>query len=113
LVKEVFPHTCLQMWFPDEITDERLYVTDAGLETGASYTCMKLPETLEELTLEITSTMNFVWDSNTLSCFKEGMPIMAWISARHFRTPPVPLLWRRLIPLIADSSKTNADTEKV
>jgi len=98
LVKEVFPHTCLQLWFPDEATDERLYVADAGLESGSSYTCMKLPETLEELSSEIAATMAFVWDSNKLSCFEKGMPIMAWLSARHYRTPPVPLLWRRLIP---------------
>lgn len=113
LVKEVFPHTCLQLWFPDETTDEKLYVADAGLGSGASYTCMKLPDTLEGLSSEIAATMTHVWDANTLSCFKEGMPIMAWISARHFRTPPLPLLWRRLIPLIADSSITNAATEKV
>ena len=113
LVKEVFPHTCLQLWFPDEITDEKLYVADAGLESGSSYTSMKLPETLAGLSSEITATMAFVWDSNNLSCFQMGMPIMAWLSARHYRTPPVTLLWRRLIPVITceKSEGVSQDTQ--
>jgi hypothetical protein len=99
MIREVFPHSCLQMWFPDESTDDKLYVGDAGHGTGVSYYDVKLPDELDDLSALIERTTAHVWDSKKLSCFEEGMPILAWISARHYRPPPIPILWRGLLPV--------------
>lgn len=97
VVTTIFSHTDLQMWFPDAQTDDHLYKANAGRESGATYCSMKLPETLDELEVEVATANKKVFDARELSCIKEGMPMLAMISSRHHRTPMVPYLWQRLI----------------
>jgi hypothetical protein len=100
---KTFPHTNLQLWFPDATTDDFLYKTNAGLHSGASYCSIDYPLKMDDLGAEIKALQNKVFDARELSCMKMGMPILALISSRHFRTPVIPLFWQQHI--IAQVSK--------
>ena len=94
LVREVFLHTNLQMWHPNEETDAALYASNCGLCTGFTCTGLRLPDKLEDLKAEIVEANPKLWDPIQLSCFKHKFTLLAWISSRHYRSPLIPLLWR-------------------
>ena len=97
LVRDIFPHTCLQMWHPNENTDAVLYTSNAGIDTGFTCAGIRLPNKMEDLQAEIVATNPKLWDPMQLSCFKHRFSLLAWISARHYRSPLVPQLWRAAI----------------
>lgn len=94
LIREVFPHTNLQMWHPNEETDAVLYTSNAGMSTGFTCAGIRLPDKMEDLKTEIVATDPKLLDSKQLTCFNHKFSLLAWISARHYRSPLVPLLWR-------------------
>ena len=92
-----FAHTDLQLWFPDATTDDFLYKANAGQHSGATYCSMKYPTNMADLHAEIAALQDKVFDARELSCMKKGMPMLALISSRHFRTPVIPLFWQQHI----------------
>ena len=103
---KTFPHTDLQLWFPDATTDDFLYKANAGQNSGATYCSMKYPADMDDLRAEITALQDKVFDARELSCMKKGMPVLALISSRHFRTPVIPLLWQQHILARASDPNT-------
>lgn len=105
---KTFSHTDLQLWFPDATTDEFLYKTNAGQHSGATYCSMTCPANMDDLRAEIIALQDKVFDARELSCMKKGMPVLALISSRNFRTPVIPLLWQQHILAKANNPDTAA-----
>lgn len=106
-VTAVFVQTDLQTWYPDNTTDEHLYRTNAGWESGATLSAIKLPETLEKLrdwVIQIHKQRNV---SDKLSCIAHGFPILGLLASRHFRTPVMPFYWQSLTQDPASAQSKN------
>lgn len=93
-VTATFSKTDLQTWYPEDKTDEYLYRTNAGFQSGVTLTSIKLPETLSCLKERIVRIRKEREEFMKLSCFAQGWPILGLIASRHFRTPISPLYWQ-------------------
>lgn len=93
-VKKVFPHSSMQIWYPDEKTDDVLYKQNAS-RTGTTL-AINLPESLDEVRYQMENVWEHVLAPEQLSCLsKKGFSIIGLIASRHFRTPVIPVYWQR------------------
>lgn len=95
-VTSIFSETDLQIWFPEESTEEHLYRENAG-RTGAMLSSIQLPETLAELKTYSSRLHHKRRAFESLSCFAQGRPILGLIASRHFRSPIIPAYWQQSI----------------
>ena len=96
-------NTNLQMWFPDEGTEEVLYRSNAAFRGGTVLDSILLPERLNDLRARIVR----LWERSVfekLSCIEKGWPILGLIASRHFRTPLMPEYWQMSMTPIPDPS---------
>ena len=92
-VKKVFPHSSMQIWYPDEKTDDVLYKQNAS-STGTTL-AINLPESLDEVRYRMENVWEHVFAPEQLSCLsKKGFSIIGLIASRHFRTPVIPIYWQ-------------------
>lgn len=97
VIMNAFPHVTLEIWHPDEDTDESLYKECALRTSGSMQSDIKLPKTLQELKANMLKVQEHVEKPETLSCIKHGWPILGLIASRHFRTPIPPIYWQCLL----------------
>lgn len=91
------PKMELQTWYPDATTDEALYRTNAGRESGTTLSSIQLPETLEKLRSWILELRGQTDVSGQISCVVHGLPVLGLIASRHFRTPVLPIYWQQML----------------
>lgn len=91
------PKMELQTWYPDTTTDDALYRTNAGRESGTTLSSIQLPETLEKLHSWLLQLRGQMDVSNQLSCIVHGLPVLGLIASRHFRTPVLPIYWQQML----------------
>jgi len=92
-VKKVFPQSSMQIWYPDEKTDNVLYKQDAS-RSGTTL-IINLPETLAEVRKQMENVWEHVLAPEQISCLsKNGFSIIGLIASRHFRTPVIPAYWQ-------------------
>ncbi len=96
-IHSVFTQTNLQLWHPDENTDEWLYRAYAARKSGSTQASIRLPETLEGAREQIQRLQQDVVQPESVSCIAHGLPVLALIASRHFRTPVLPFFWQRLV----------------
>lgn len=96
LLHKVFPHTELQIWYPDATTEEMLYQGFAG-GTGTVLRVSALPSKAEEFKEVLLRAKEASFDSSAFSCFKHGFPPLALLANRHYRTPVLPSLLQNLL----------------
>ena len=104
-VAQIIPKTHLQMWFPDEATEEILYRANAAYERGTTLGSIHFPERLEDLKARIERLMRrSVFEK--LSCIEQGWPALGLIASRHFRTPLIPEYWQQSVESASDPSES-------
>ncbi len=92
-VKKVFPHSSMQIWYPDEKTDNVLYKQNAS-RTGTTVV-IEFPRTIDEIRKQMQDVWEHVIAPEHISCLsKKGFPIIGLIASRHFRTPIIPVFWQ-------------------
>ena len=96
-VVETFAQTTLQLWFPDEDTEDHLYRENAGFSSGTTMAPIRLPATLDELRVHIARLRETRREAEDLSCFAQGWPVLGLIASRHYRTPVIPAYWQRRV----------------
>ncbi len=96
LLHKVFPHTELQLWYPDATTEEKFYQKFAG-DTGAVLRVPKLPSRAEGFKKVLLRAKQESFDSSTFSCCKYGFPLLALLANRHYRTPVLPSQLQNLL----------------
>jgi hypothetical protein len=96
-VVETLPETNLQLWFPDESTEDHLYRENAGFTSGATLSSIQLPATLGELKVHIVRLHEERRAFENLSCFAQEWRILGLIASRHFRTPVIPAYWQEAV----------------
>lgn len=90
LINNVFPHTTLQMWYPDKETDNYIYTKNAAYHSGAVDAPITLPESIEKMKEMIIKVQKNTISIDELSSVKRGFSSIPIISSRHFRTPFLP-----------------------
>lgn len=96
-IQEDVSEADLQMWFPDEETEEVLYTQNAALASGATLHTIRLPATTEGMRQQIkdVTKRSDPWDF--LSCLSQDQIVVTLIASRHYRTPLIPALWQDAI----------------
>lgn len=90
----ILPHTNLQVWFPDDETENYLYCQNAGYASGLTVDSIQLPPTLNELKTFIINLREQKQEFINLTCFTRGFLALGLIASRHFRTPVIPAYWQ-------------------
>jgi len=87
----------LQLWYPDEETEDSLYKSNASHESGSTQSSIELPDTLNGLIKDVKAVQKNVVSPKDLSFMKAGLPQLSLIASRHFRTPVFPFYWQQSI----------------
>lgn len=90
----VVPKTNVQMWYPDENTEQALYRAHAGWETGETLDSIHLPEDMNDHRRTMARLAERSTAFQSLSCIEKGWPFLGLMASRHFRTPLMPEYWQ-------------------
>jgi hypothetical protein len=93
-VAQTFTQTALQLWFPEDGTEDHLYRENAGITSGTTLAPIHLPGTLHEFKIEVRRLYKARPVPENLSCFSHGWPILGLIASRHFRMPVMTAYWQ-------------------
>lgn len=93
-IVHIFPHTNLQIWFPDNETENYLYCQNAGYESGLTVDSIQLPPTLNDLKNFFVKLREQKQEFRSFTCFTKGFLALGLIASRHFRTPIIPAYWQ-------------------
>ena len=85
----------MQIWYPDNDTDEFIYTCNAAFESGTVDAPISIPETIEEMKTMMESVQENTIKFEELSSVKNGFPILPIISSRHYRTPFLQFYWQQ------------------
>lgn len=101
----LFDGVCLQLWYPDETTDNHIYRGAAQRESGVTEAPIIFPVTITELVQANRELMESktVPDLSFSSAMRHGFFGLVLMACRHFRTPFPPQFWLPL--LLRDRSK--------
>lgn len=97
IAEKVFQNTTLQIWYPDNDTDQFIYVCNAAFESGIVDAPISIPETIEEMKTMIEKVQENTIKFEELSSVRYGFPILPIISSRHYRTPFLPCYWQQSV----------------
>jgi len=96
-VERFFPHSTLQVWYPDENSETVLYKTNAS-RTGVAIKIEPLPSEIDDVKDHIRRIQKSLLDPTEISCLgKRGFLIIGLIASRHYRTPVMPFYWQSLV----------------
>jgi hypothetical protein len=87
VANDIYEDTSLQVWFPDKNVEEYLYKTKASVESGYVFAPIKIKKEIgqySEVIEKILKTNAFINLKN------KEMPILYFISSRHFKMPMFP-----------------------
>ena len=110
-IKQTLGTTNLQIWFPDETSEDCLYRQNAGIGSGTMLSSIELPPTLKQLKEECILLNDERQEYRKLSCFEHGWRILSLIASRHFRTPVIPEFWLRKIQKSSSPTTNQIDEE--
>lgn len=93
-LREELPNMNLQVWFPDEQTENFLYTCDASLQSGSTMINIEFPEKPQEAQMLMAEERVGLNEERNFDFYKAGMFFLPFLSSRHFRTYPFPNSWR-------------------
>jgi hypothetical protein len=102
-----FKDTTLQIWFPDDTTDNFLYIQNAGYSSGKADIFHSLPDNCEDTRKQILESNEKYMYKDLISAVKKGFMILPLIANRYFRTPVLPLYWTFMLSGIIKESQSD------
>jgi hypothetical protein len=93
VINRSFKDVTLQIWYPDDTTDDFLYIQNAGYSSGIADIFQSLPDNYEDIRKQILEANEKYMNKDSISAVKKGFLILPLIASRHFRTPVLPLYW--------------------
>jgi hypothetical protein len=89
VISQVFNKTSLQFWYPDETTDDFLYSSNAGVESGLSIQ-IGVADDINTMRNRIIDEYKSYTKKVNISSIDTGNLFLPLVSSRHFRTPVLP-----------------------
>jgi len=108
IISRSFKDTTLQIWFPDDTTDDFMYIENAGYSSGLAFIINTMPDNSEDMNKLLLESNKKYIVKDSISAIKQGFMVLPLIASRHFRMPVLPLYWSMYI----DVTK-NDDLDKV
>lgn len=105
MATEIFKDIDLQIWFPENDTEDAMYSRDATHKTGSVKHSIELPELMDEYRTEMAKERKLFAVELEMSFFKTGFYYLGYVASRHFRTYPLPMLWRAFVPDIDETAQ--------
>jgi len=97
VVSKFFPKCTLQIWYPDDETDQYIYTCNAAYKSGAVDAPIKLDVSLDEMKKRINEVQSNTIKPVALSCIKHGLEVLPILASRHYRTPLLPFYWQKYV----------------
>lgn len=98
IIDRTFSDTDLQVWYPDEETEEKLYRQNAS-RTGTMHTSISLPDGFEAFKEFIVQERKKEEGAPLYSAVEQSLMPLELLASRHFRTPLHPRIRRDLMGL--------------
>jgi hypothetical protein len=95
-IGNIFPECTLQIWYPDEETEDVLYKGYAG-QTGAVEAPMSLDRDIATMIDRVIKLQNQILKPEKISAFTHGQGWIPLMASRHFRSPLIPIYWQKHI----------------
>lgn len=97
---ECFDKCDLQVWYPCENTDDYIYVSNAGYESGNTDAPITYEEPFEDMreAMKAFKETNYNTPNMKITALEDGWNALPLISSRHFRTPILPHYWEKYLP---------------
>jgi hypothetical protein len=89
----------LQVWYPCASTDDYLYVSNAGYESGNTVAPIEYTKPLVEMreTMKKFKASNYKTSGMKISALSDEWNALPLIASRHFRTPILPHYWEKYL----------------
>ncbi len=87
----------LQLWFPDEEVESKMFTEEASHLCGTTMTSLKAPKNYLELEMIMKDEQVYLCKENEFKIIKEGFDFIPLIASRHYRTYPFPNSWRKYL----------------
>ncbi|HNP34069.1 MAG TPA: hypothetical protein PKN96_12320 [Flavobacterium sp.] len=94
LVAIALPKLDLQIWFPDEDCESKLFSGEASYKGGATMFSLELPEDNLKLEMAMVEERALFSLEDNYKFMQDGFDFIPFIASRHFRTYPFPNTWR-------------------
>lgn len=104
--QQELPQMAVQLWFPDQDTEDKMYVGPA-MDTGTTLVPIELPESMDEFKQQIKELddVEFIVDHNGFEATQSGFLGIILMASRHYKTPIFPSIWQQLILDESDLAK--------
>lgn len=86
----------LLLWFPEEDTEDLLYVSNAMAETGSTK-LVELPAEFDKYKTEIIEEREKFKVEDSFTIHQYSMYYLGLMASRHYRSYIMPLMWRKLV----------------
>lgn len=110
ILSRTFPDMDLQMWYPENETNDIMFSENALRDSGSTQSMIKLPDTIKEYKEVLLNEIELFGIEKEFPCYKYGLYFLPYLAARHFRTYLLPYSWRNLLVmnnLLAKDDQTN------
>lgn len=96
---KIFEKCDLQIWYPCSKTDDYLYVSNAGYESGNTIAPIKYDVSLKDkrLAMKKFKDENYKDAAMRITAIYEGWSALPLVASRHFRTPILPHYWDKYL----------------
>lgn len=95
-IENIFPECTLQIWYPNEETEDVLYKGYAG-QTGAVEAPMSLDKDIERMINRVIKLQDQILKPKEISALSHGQGWVPMMASRHFRSPLLPIYWQNRI----------------
>jgi hypothetical protein len=92
--KTSMPSLNLQLWIPDEETENYLYAEDASRKSGSAMINIDLSENPFDQQMNMAEDRVVFNEEKNFYYFRSSVHFLPFLSSRHFRTYPFPNSWR-------------------
>lgn len=96
-ITEKLPEINLQLWFPDEEVESKIYTEEASHLCGTTMISLIAPKNYLELEMTIKEEQIYLCKENEFKFIKDGFDFIPLMASRHYRTYPFPNSWRKYL----------------
>ena len=96
IISQNTPNVNLQLWFPDNETENKFYKDD-GMSTGNTKVSIKIPKNSFEYEMEMAEERALFTQDEDLTFMKEGYYFLGALAFRHYRTYVFPNYYRQFL----------------